>query len=930
MSSLREDDSYKNDIESSIGRPLNSEKSAQDLSDFEKSAVSNVENNGFGAEIVRNKEENPKDYNGFYNPSGKKHDKKTIINIKNLKKRSPIIAIIVGLVGGAIGIGGLASPALLLIHIEENFVNKYDTQNTSMTIRTNKLIAKKISADATSGACGKVQILCKFTRPSSTLLKNLSNNGIQALDGDGKVIDPKSWVSPFPNTQPKSYQFTDNTGRLTTVSAANFSNELNTNTEFRAAFHKAYNPRFIGYSDSVFKTIETRFGFDKSNKLADAKNTDDAMKKIDDTIKGDDGGAKLAASEGDDVAESFMGKLIKDQATKAITTLRNSSKGGGVSLAAGAVCLGTNIPGLLTSTARAYQMAQVIRYGMVFLGTASAMKAGGATPLQASVAGSLLTAVVASKSAMDSFGMKYSLFGDTKASSKSYQKFVPGGETAATLSGISSVTNSPGVRAGCNVATNPATGAALNGVLVANTGDTLGASLAAAALNFGIGWAAGQIITLIAPPVIDGTLKLFAPQIKDLLATMYGDITEGISGEDVGNALASGASNMMGQTANAGGNMPLTVDEAVAYNNEAQQVQLAYTKEDRITSSPLDPTNSSTFLGSIVDKLLPYYSSITSATGILSSLTSLTTKTFSSLFQVNAATVDRAQYSLCNDPSISANDIAAGPFCNIYYGVPSEYLDMDPETIVNDLVTKGDIDENTGDPIDGSGYQSWVDLCTDGDSVKASSCKITNQDTAEYSLYTIDHRIQKTMDGEDNTDINTPSSTAGNMIDQDNLYIDSTSVGCAPGTDDAGTAQGYRNGKEINIRLCSIPNTSSESHKGQPARVNSRVSGAFLALIQALTKSPANGGKTTLKVADDFRSMAEQQQAYAKYGSPRAALPGYSNHQMGLAIDFQLGSNNGATRPGDPVYDWLVANASTYGIGKIPSEAWHWQALGAD
>lgn len=48
------------------------------------------------------------------------------------------------------------------------------------------------------------------------------------------------------------------------------------------------------------------------------------------------------------------------------------------------------------------------------------------------------------------------------------------------------------------------------------------------------------------------------------------------------------------------------------------------------------------------------------------------------------------------------------------------------------------------------------------------------------------------------------------------------------------------------------------------------------------------------------------------------AKPGKSNHQKGLAIDFE-----------EYDYDWLVKNAEKYGLyAKIPKEPWHWSVTG--
>ncbi|HMS23251.1 MAG TPA: M15 family metallopeptidase [Candidatus Saccharibacteria bacterium] len=53
------------------------------------------------------------------------------------------------------------------------------------------------------------------------------------------------------------------------------------------------------------------------------------------------------------------------------------------------------------------------------------------------------------------------------------------------------------------------------------------------------------------------------------------------------------------------------------------------------------------------------------------------------------------------------------------------------------------------------------------------------------------------------------------------------------------------------------------------------------------------------------------------------AIPGTSNHERGLAIDF----DNCRSR-GTACYIWLSANAATYGFFNLPSEPWHWSVNG--
>ncbi len=56
--------------------------------------------------------------------------------------------------------------------------------------------------------------------------------------------------------------------------------------------------------------------------------------------------------------------------------------------------------------------------------------------------------------------------------------------------------------------------------------------------------------------------------------------------------------------------------------------------------------------------------------------------------------------------------------------------------------------------------------------------------------------------------------------------------------------------------------------------------------------------------------------------SPPTAIPGTSMHEQGLAIDFDNCSY------GTSVYNWLSANAASYGLYNLPSESWHWSTTG--
>ncbi|GAA1581109.1 hypothetical protein GCM10009678_74830 [Actinomadura kijaniata] len=78
---------------------------------------------------------------------------------------------------------------------------------------------------------------------------------------------------------------------------------------------------------------------------------------------------------------------------------------------------------------------------------------------------------------------------------------------------------------------------------------------------------------------------------------------------------------------------------------------------------------------------------------------------------------------------------------------------------------------------------------------------------------------------------------------------------------------------------------------------------------------------------DAYRSLAEQRRLSSSMPSGMAARPGFSEHGLGIAVDFCGGVRN----EGSPQFAWLRANAGTYGWFRPdraysnPYEPWHWE-----
>lgn len=58
--------------------------------------------------------------------------------------------------------------------------------------------------------------------------------------------------------------------------------------------------------------------------------------------------------------------------------------------------------------------------------------------------------------------------------------------------------------------------------------------------------------------------------------------------------------------------------------------------------------------------------------------------------------------------------------------------------------------------------------------------------------------------------------------------------------------------------------------------------------------------------------------------SPPTARPGTSNHEQGLAIDFTCNGGGTIQSRSSSCFQWLDANAASYGLYNLPSEPWHW------
>jgi len=172
---------------------------------------------------------------------------------------------------------------------------------------------------------------------------------------------------------------------------------------------------------------------------------------------------------------------------------------------------------------------------------------------------------------------------------------------------------------------------------------------------------------------------------------------------------------------------------------------------------------------------------------------------------------------------------------------------------------------------------------------------------------------------------------------------DTTNIPCDPNSLREYVAEGWAQALKYNIRICVIPKADGSSGP----HVNSQISSQIYFMLQDAGRAGvalSGGGYRTWDgqinvrinncAADpDNPTYYEIYEKPAGECNPPSARPGWSNHQMGFAIDFSGINNEGEVNnakiaPSNPHWVWLNENAFKYGLSQLRTEAWHWSIDG--
>ena len=661
--------------------------------------------------------------------------------MNKLKRFGPTGAVASMLLVGAVGIGSSTSiMGSLLVSIKESIVTNIDQQQYTSMSRSNRILSRRLADDATSGSCTLVKIACRFHKPTDYQLKQLDKAGVKALDEAGEVIEKGKLIG---GKRPAHYLIDGEK-----ISAKDFKKALRNNPKLRNAFRRAYNPRWVNWVDDAAVKFLKKIGVTK--KVADKLNTKKAKKALteatDELTKIEDKGGDKIKKE---IAEE-AGDFAKKEAKK------TAKKGGDAKLMmAQGICAAAKAPNVIVNINKAFRIAQYAKLGYTFLTAADAIKKGEATPEMVNNVATILTQSYTKKDgsikkpATDSKLMKYTMGLGTSGSSSSY---IPGvGGALATYLGV---VNSEPVKVGCDLVGSTAAEVAVE--VFDGIKNGLG--------PVGWAWTAGEF-------ALEGVLSLESVQqqlssamggivqtaidtfgnwvdMNALAEYFLGNKTKGATGTDVGEITGVGLSNSMADQASYTGNAPLTVQQKVAFDEQiVQPERIALAEEDRLTHSPFDISSPNTFLGSIAIRFVPYLGMASSPLAFVSAISSISTSSLFNLFNPSAYAKNIIDENKCTQNSVLANekDIAVGPACDVQYGVPTDYMGIEPDQVASELSASGDIDED-GKVKSNSELQDWIDTCNQASIINTKECTVDSRQRALYNLYQIDKR---TVDGMD-------------------------------------------------------------------------------------------------------------------------------------------------------------------------------------
>ena len=775
-----------------------------------------------GAKIARDGENGAggvggaNDINSSFTGKGKKS---SLISKENAKKHGPVVGILLTLVGGTIGVAGLASPSFLLMQIKETLTGFADNATPALTLRTKFMLQMKANTVANgfqfSDADGKCNIRCKFGTMDNKLVKSF-----EALDWK---VNPTENGSRIPGrTIIASLEAPDGT----IIKSGQEFKEFMRSSKNLALLNRVINFRSSFYLNSIVKGLTNRLHTNKQAKVTGNNETEasESMKQslgLDPDI---DIGGDTPDATPDEEADRKLG-------TERSSDFKSKFKIGTGSVAniAGAVCGIYDVGRGMSLAVKAAKMSLYISVAFTVFNITDQIMAGDSpSPEAVNEVTSTLTSY--STNEMNADGTENSYNGMSFTDAKGYKSAAyldnPGtltpqeavfAITSGTVGGFigealgwlgkSGSVQTAVIREMCSSSGQTVTMAGICAAeQVGGSAVPLFGNIVAAGACVVGNVAGGLLVSGVVGAAIGGI-------VSAVVSSELPDIANAKGGE-WGDAAYSGTASFENMRFAAVGGSAATSSSAVSEYKMAvadETSQLTQIARLDAKETPFDVMNQYSFLGSLVRNLGVAEMANTSLSSKMSGALSLIPRSFGSIISpAGAAESDAAAYGMlyrdnCYDSGLASVGAACDAFGNPTYVMGEEELGADINTVLT-YMENGQIDEN-GEPQKDSEYENYVEYCVErtipigeseigitGDMFEAESwtepekyrwtvgerCLENDDMIKKFRTYTMDKAISDTIDnlysnGTTGANTNTEDD-AGPTEDQETESTEDTST----------------------------------------------------------------------------------------------------------------------------------------------------------
>lgn len=660
-------------------------------------------------------------------------------------------------VGGS-GLAGLISfmtVGLIPIHVQEIITEKRNSPASSMEMRTDKVFKAKVK-----GINCKTGFFCRLSKASDRNIKNLEKAGFKVEVKEGSNLFGKKTIISLTHKE---------TGEVINNNTKDLKRIMRTKPELRASIKQGFSGRFASFLDKIWDKIKNLFNLTKvradnkgkdeqqlqeeANETANSQSKDTQKKPSSitetDTDEVDENGNKKKnktdrsqADQGSELAEKEIKDLGKEQKGKKASSKFNS-KGFSSKLnkalngigAAAVVCGLYTFGNIIYTALKSTKLQILIQFSLTFLSFASKIKAGHATPQEASMVGNSLMDIAStggngydkdkdkdnnkedkkestlfralkyladsstkkdSVAATDSQGYKAMAYGDQIQSLNESAEPFSVGVIKDFIGGFLNVIYGDGIKifdiplstilkSFCAIVTSVAVGLAVTAATIAATCiGTAGLGCVVTViikvlLSAALGIAAGKMASYFLGDLID-------KWVGQAATVLVGDLVNKTTiGEDYGNAIMSGAGAVMAKNTLAGGGNILNTSEATEFAMENEKIIAEHAEDERRFRSPFDPTTRHTFLGSIVSSIIPYNRQLATVGGFIPAIMSTAGRSINDIIPTARAASESASIAanskVCTDTTITKTG-ATDIFCNVYTGINVELKDKNSDEVI--------------------------------------------------------------------------------------------------------------------------------------------------------------------------------------------------------------------------------------------------------